>query len=390
MHPEQVKSIKLIFSFLIDEVIVNDRSLSERVEDKFPILVEKLKPNKAVSSPIDVQTATVAFYDAVLIFYLSKNLLPPFLKNERELSEDTKNNLIDFLFSYFSSLPHKYNIEIPLQYLDIPDFKEVDGKLEVSTQGAGVHHQSPPLTTIKKKYLKLSGQGYFSRDNSSHEIKPYLQDFNVFLYEMITSKILITRKTPSLRGYQFNDRIEEGVKSIPILKAKIINKSHSQYNVDYELPLQLSKFLDELTVASDSENHSMERLIFTNKLINDNSEAAKYIKAAMDWYMNAQMVMDETMSFIQICMGLEALLGDKREGSIGLTQTLSDRCSYLIGKGMSDREEIKKQLKKAYELRSAIVHGLKNRINESEKEYVKNATLFLRRAIKVECQFLNY
>ncbi|HCU1193505.1 TPA: hypothetical protein OUG42_005439, partial [Klebsiella pneumoniae] len=112
--------------------------------------------------------------------------------------------------------------------------------------------------------------------------------------------------------------------------------------------------------------------------------------AAMDWYMNAQMVMDETMSFIQICMGLEALLGDKREGSIGLTQTLSDRCSYLIGKGMSDREEIKKQLKKAYELRSAIVHGLKNRINESEKEYVKNATLFLRRAIKVECQFLNY
>ncbi|MGE3216874.1 HEPN domain-containing protein, partial [Klebsiella pneumoniae] len=186
------------------------------------------------------------------------------------------------------------------------------------------------------------------------------------------------------------DRIEEGVKSIPILKAKIINKSHSQYNVDYELPLQLSKFLDELTVASDSENHSMERLIFINKLINDNSEAAKYIKAAMDWYMNAQMVMDETMSFIQICMGLEALLGDKREGSIGLTQTLSDRCSYLIGKGMSDREEIKKQLKKAYELRSAIVHGLKNRINESEKEYVKNATLFLRRAIKVECQFLNY
>ncbi|HBV3528008.1 TPA: hypothetical protein MDU75_003542, partial [Klebsiella pneumoniae] len=167
-------------------------------------------------------------------------------------------------------------------------------------------------------------------------------------------------------------------------------KSHSQYNVDYELPLQLSKFLDELTVASDSENHSMERLIFINKLINDNSEAAKYIKAAMDWYMNAQMVMDETMSFIQICMGLEALLGDKREGSIGLTQTLSDRCSYLIGKGMSDREEIKKQLKKAYELRSAIVHGLKNRINESEKEYVKNATLFLRRAIKVECQFLNY
>ncbi|HBX7552241.1 TPA: hypothetical protein MIB97_25065, partial [Klebsiella pneumoniae] len=166
MHPEQVKSIKLIFSFLIDEVIVNDRSLSERVEDKFPILVEKLKPNKAVSSPIDVQTATVAFYDAVLIFYLSKNLLPPFLKNERELSEDTKNNLIDFLFSYFSSLPHKYNIEIPLQCLDIPDFKEVDGKLEVSTQGAGVHHQSPPLTTIKKKYLKLSGQGYFSRDNS--------------------------------------------------------------------------------------------------------------------------------------------------------------------------------------------------------------------------------
>lgn len=57
---------------------------------------------------------------------------------------------------------------------------------------------------------------------------------------------------------------------------------------------------------------------------------------------------------------------------------------------MDDRNEIKKQLKKIYELRSAIVHGLKNRINASEKEYVNNATVFLRRAIKVECQFLEY
>lgn len=392
MHPEQVKSIRNIISFLIDEVVVkvNGLPLTEKAEEKFPILLEKLKINKSISSPIDVRTLTDAFFDAILSFYLNNSMLPPFLDNNRELSGDTRNELTNYLFSYFLELPHKYNIEIPLHNLQIPDFKEDDGKLEVAHLGIGLLHEKSPFNINTKGYLILSGHGYFSGDNDAHGMKPYLQDFNTFLYVLLTSSVITIKKGASLHIPKFHDRLGERTKNIPILTARINNKTLKQPLKLYELPLQVSKFLDELIVSTDKKDHLKEKLSFINKLINDVSEAAKYIKAAMDWYVNALMVMDETMSFIQICMGLEALLGDKREGSAGLTQTLSDRCSYLIGKGMSDRDEIRRQLKKIYELRSAIVHGLKNRISESEKVYVKNATLFLRRAIKIECQYLEY
>lgn len=392
MRNEQIKCIKSIFSDLIEDVVVKVKGtpFRERTQAKFKTLTNKLRPNNKTPSPIDEETAIWAFIDAVTLFNLKNNLFAPLLDDNAKLPEETNRELINYLFDYFTALPHKYKVAIPLHNLDLPAFKEDGIEIEVLNLGVGLGHDESPFSLRTHKYLRLSGHGYITYQNDTHEIKPYLQDFNVFLYIFITAKIFTVKSDLLMHRYNFENTLPGRTKNIPILHAKIKNTSCEQTLDTFELPLQLSKFLDDLNVNKDMEYLSIEKLRFINSLINDSSESAMYIKSAMDWYMNSQMVMDETMSFIQICMGLEALLGDKREQGVGITQTLSDRCSYLIGKGMDDREEIKKQLKKAYELRSAIVHGLKNRINASEKEYANNATLFLRRAIKVECQYLEY
>lgn len=392
MHPEQVKSIKIIFSDLVDEVVVkvNGTPFREGTQKKFKTLTDKLKPNNKTPPPIDEQTAIWAFFDAVTSFSLKRNLFTPLLDDNIKLTKDEKLELIDYLFGYFTALPHEYKVAIPLHNLDIPTFNGDPNKIEVLDLGLGLGHEESPFNLVTNRYLRLSGSGYLTHKNNTHEIKTYLQDFNVFLYVFMTNRIFTTKSKLLIYKYRFEETLPGRTKNIPILTARIKNKSHDQITENYVLPLQISNFLDDLKINENKKHLSIEKLSFINSLINDSSEPAMYIKSAMDWYMNSQMVMDETMSFIQICMGLEALLGDKREQGVGITQTLSDRCSYLIGKGMDDREEIKKQLKKAYELRSAIVHGLKNRINASEKEYVNNATLFLRRAIKVECQYLEY
>ncbi|MCW0274074.1 MULTISPECIES: HEPN domain-containing protein [Klebsiella] len=391
MNPKQVKSIKDTFSDLIDEIAVkvNGISFRERTQDNFKKLSDKLNPQNKASTSLDEQTATWVFVDAVTLFNLKKNLSVPFFENI-QLDEEAKAELIDYLFDYFMALPHEYKISIPLHNLNIPLFKGENNNIEVLNLGVGFLHDESPFNALTNRYLRLKGNGYLTYRNGTHGFKPYLQDFNVFLYCFTTANIFTVKSDLLINRYSFEDTLPGRTKKIPILHAKIKNTSREQILDTFELPLQLSKFLDDLKFNKDKEYLSIEKLRFINSLINDNSDAAKYIKAAMDWYMNSKMAMDETMSFIQICMGIEALLGDKREQGAGITQTLSDRCSYLIGKGMDDRNEIKKQLKKIYELRSAIVHGLKNRINASEEEYVNNAALFLRRAIKVECQYLEY
>ena len=81
MHPEQVKSIKIIFSDLVDEVVVkvNGTPFREGTQKKFKTLTDKLKPNNKTPPPIDEQTAIWAFFDAVTSFSLKRNLFTPLL-----------------------------------------------------------------------------------------------------------------------------------------------------------------------------------------------------------------------------------------------------------------------------------------------------------------------
>ncbi|MBI0276284.1 hypothetical protein I6H07_10785 [Hafnia alvei] len=88
------------------------------------------------------------------------------------------------------------------------------------------------------------------------------------------------------------------------------------------------------------------------------------------------------MSFIQVCIGLESIFDYDYEG--GLTNILSDRCAYLIGKNINDRKNIKKAFKEIYQIRSKIIHGVRNHLSEKEEYLRYVARMYLNKSIMRE------
>ena len=154
------------------------------------------------------------------------------------------------------------------------------------------------------------------------------------------------------------------------------------------IPLVISKHLNDLKVNSDFSEEKIIKLTqhsfhTANLLLTNTSKEALRIRSAIDWYVQSDITDDDTMSFIQVCMGLESIFGDDLyEG--GLTTILSDRCAYLIGKNIKDRGEIKSKFRDIYQIRSKIVHGVRNHLSANEEHMLYYARYFLRKSILKE------
>lgn len=89
--------------------------------------------------------------------------------------------------------------------------------------------------------------------------------------------------------------------------------------------------------------------------VTDNVDTGR-IKAAMEWFIDAETIKNETISYLQRCIGLETLLGDS-ETKDRVTDKLSDRYAFLMGRTSSERTKFKKDFSDLYGHRSSIVHG---------------------------------
>lgn len=95
------------------------------------------------------------------------------------------------------------------------------------------------------------------------------------------------------------------------------------------------------------------------------------IKAAMEWWIDAVAVENQTIAFLEFCLGFEALLGDSdgngnRSPERGITERLSDRYAYLMGRTQSEREEHRKAFAKFYKRRGQIVHQRETHLRRSQ------------------------
>jgi hypothetical protein len=92
--------------------------------------------------------------------------------------------------------------------------------------------------------------------------------------------------------------------------------------------------------------------------IDPNDSDAERIRTAIEWCFDADIAENETVSFIQRCIGLEAILGVKGDDQVrSITDRLSDRYSYLLGVTVSERTRLKDHFKKIYGKRSDLVHA---------------------------------
>jgi len=115
---------------------------------------------------------------------------------------------------------------------------------------------------------------------------------------------------------------------------------------------------------------------------NENEDAIR-IKAAIEWWIDGCISESQTISFLQLCIGFEALLGEEG-GDNGMTERLADRYSYLLGKTSSQRKKLRSQFRTIYKRRSEIVHQREVNLRRDDENARGQAKLMLQMAIQTE------
>jgi hypothetical protein len=134
------------------------------------------------------------------------------------------------------------------------------------------------------------------------------------------------------------------------------------------LPLSIRSYLQKI-VLNTSLEYFKNKLNETSNLIERNDNDAQFIKSALEWAFDSQIEENETISFIQVSIGLEAILGEET-GREPLTETLADRCAYLLGNTIENRKKIRRKFRDFYKLRSKLVHGRSMRLKDNEREFL--------------------
>jgi hypothetical protein len=107
------------------------------------------------------------------------------------------------------------------------------------------------------------------------------------------------------------------------------------------------------------------------------------IKAACEWWVDASASQNQTVSFLQYCIGFEALLGENTKDK-GVTERLSDRFAYILGKTQSQRSELREKFRKVYERRGVIVHQREPHLRRFDSSARIEAKQMLSQAIVCE------
>ncbi|HET7788929.1 MAG TPA: hypothetical protein VFL36_23345 [Myxococcales bacterium] len=109
------------------------------------------------------------------------------------------------------------------------------------------------------------------------------------------------------------------------------------------------------------------------------------IMAAAEWGFESHASKNQTTAFLQLCIALEAVLGDDADTE-RLTKSLADRCAYLLGGTRSVREDIRKRFRTLYEHRSKLVHGRSMRLPKAAVESLQWGRSALNQVLRREVQ----
>lgn len=303
--------------------------------------------------------------------------------------EDGLEELVDSLCDFYISIPRSYSVYFPLPKIsksihsNVPlsetvEFVTFDKADEIP---GGYHRGLLQLSNgldLNKAYLKFSLEGYCNNRLENKSIRTALSNFKVILQQGLFKGLFkIIEGQPAAYG------LLGGLTHHQIPKSSLISIDQTdgeQRNISTELPIEISKLLDSIDLDWTNDKVSMpfetgdvelpiKGYLRIPALLTESSELeSSRVKAAIEWCFDSKANENETLSFLQICIGLESLLGDD-ESNGSLTETLADRCAYLISSDIKGRKTIKENFKELYRIRSKIVHGVRTTIEQGQKRH---------------------
>ncbi|ELY2511308.1 HEPN domain-containing protein [Cronobacter sakazakii] len=393
-HPGKIENLKNKIRILVDgtDLINGIACFSKNIGNDIKKLAVELSKNK--SYQFDEISAMFAYLDSIKYYGKHIRCFDQEETSCQDLQPKEKDDLVDFSCNYLLSIPFSYEITIPLNNLSLPSFSDckrfsIEHKIKSkASMGFALSGESE----VAQTNICVPSIGYYNIYEKDYFMKEATIVLNVLIYSLRAKNVIERNYNKSVQRTINWSPIFDRKQYITELWAKIINNDYPQSIDEHSFSIPTAMYLEELEMVSgmhedELKNLTLEALEEATRLLDDTSDEAQNIVSAIDWCIQSEINHDKTMSFLQICMGLEALLGDNTNDA-GLTLTLTDRCAYLIGKGMAERAEIKKEFKAIYQLRSKLVHGRMNKISTQDRALCIKAIKYLKRAISKELSYL--
>ena len=324
------------------------------------------------------------------------------------LGDEKGSILTEHIKNYMISIPRTYDIYIPIPNIleNLPESIELSKNISLLTFKDGAQipggYQGGFLSSfnelqLNKIYFRQRLTGYCGKKLENICLKRAISNLKILIQQAIFRnlfKISPTKAGVSALGLLTHYQVQK----VNITSVDLTSGPPKRINV--ELPLDFSILLNNISfdwgnelLLKAKENGKIERAISgimkkAIELIECEEEESKRVKSAIEWCFDSYVAENKTLAFLQICIGLEAILGDDSYNA-PLTEILADRCAYLIGNDIKGRKTIKNNFKELYSVRSKLIHGNALGLDNNQEWYLKWGRAILEVAILKEIKHLN-
>lgn len=297
---------------------------------------------------------------------------------------------------YLLTLPHKYvvRLKIPNLRFENPVYERAgDFRLTSFSATRGLLDKRPHVLVIEKDIF-----GFADVTLDSKVMSEGMDTMRTVLGLMLVEEqIFVNMYRLGQGGILFS---VSGARAInnEYLHAICVEREHA---VQLQLPLDLSILLlsMELKYSRRGENlaPSIAELVSclskVDRLLKNPHQHASSISSACQWLFNSWAGENDTLSFLQVCFGYEALFGETQklrtyEPNPGITYSVSTKCAFSVAKTVIERDEIIRKFKLLYESRSKIVHGSKSKLDAEDKGLFHWGREMLAKSIQAEMERL--
>lgn len=334
----------------------------------------------------------------------------PFNTIQKILSPSALDELISKILDFLCQIPRAYNIrfDVPVFhgdkkfqidntviYLSFKEKKEIEYLNSLMNTSDKSNNKTPTTSG-----LSCDTKGYCSNTRND-TFKHALSMLKIVIQQGLAKKLFIKNDkyiNKTFDGFLAQALSQNKGKNIPLFYAYITDKLDGT-SIKCELPDHVNSFLDKLKINYDQdlirENLETDINIFLqrcNSIANTKDQRSKSIRSAIEWAFDSYTYeeLDNSMAFLQICFGLEALFTengvDIKEEKASILSTLSIKCAYLISTTSEDRELLVKKIKEIYRLRSNLVHGRQNSLTLGQIELLWYGRKILELSIEKEIQ----
>ncbi|VWC79356.1 HEPN domain-containing protein [Burkholderia lata] len=322
--------------------------------------------------------------------------------------------LKDRLIDAFESLPRSYDLFIPLKSLQAIHQTEIPISNEISIVDSENHSILAPLLTpsspielrgllsgifqspsnaVSRRYLRIRASGFGSDMPNSPAVRDAWSTAKQLAFVGIASGKLSMK-----HDWLFRDSSSTVVD--PAILVELWNTQSTKWlNPD----LEVLRFFNSLAITEpitvlDLSGTTAQSLLnapereattpdeFARAIrmrmdpaiafIHLDTADAAPVRAAMEWFIDADSNQNETVAFLQRCIGLEAVLGST-ESKRDVTERLADRYAYLVCTTASARDVERKRFVDMYKHRSEIVHGRAMKLSENHMRASRDARQML-------------